>query len=171
MRKEWRSKIGKGFDFLVIASIAIQQLLVPATRANAFPIYAQQAYKNPREANGRIVCANCHLAAKTVELEAPQSILPDQVFETTVKIPYDTSKKQILGSGKKGGLNVGAVLVLPEGFKLAPKDKLSAELKAKTSSVYITPYSPTLENILVVGPVAGEKNQEIHFPILGKSVV
>jgi len=166
MRKEWRSKIGKGFDFLVIASIAIQQLLVPATRANAFPIYAQQAYKNPREANGRIVCANCHLASKTVELEAPQSILPDQVFETTVKIPYDTSKKQILGSGKKGGLNVGAVLVLPEGFKLAPKDKLSAELKAKTSSVYITPYSPTLENILVVGPVAGEKNQEIHFPIL-----
>ena len=166
MRKEWRSKIGKGFDFLVIASIAIQQLLVPATRANAFPIYAQQAYKNPREANGRIVCANCHLASKTVELEAPQSILPDQVFETTVKIPYDTSKKQILGSGKKGGLNVGAVLVLPEGFKLAPKDKLSAELKAKISSVYITPYSPTLENILVVGPVAGEKNQEIHFPIL-----
>nr|YP_008519589.1 cytochrome f [Nannochloropsis granulata]AGI98818.1 cytochrome f [Nannochloropsis granulata] len=166
MRKEWRSKIGKSFDFLVIASIAIQQLLIPATQANAFPIYAQQAYKNPREANGRIVCANCHLAAKTVELEAPQSILPDQVFETTVKIPYDTTKKQILGSGKKGGLNVGAVLVLPEGFKLAPKDKLSAELKAKTSSVYITPYSPTLENILVVGPVAGEKNQEIHFPIL-----
>ncbi|AGI98943.1 cytochrome f (chloroplast) [Nannochloropsis oceanica] len=166
MRKEWRSKIGKSFDFLVIASIAIQQLLVSATQVNAFPIYAQQAYKNPREANGRIVCANCHLAAKTVELEAPQSILPDQVFETTVKIPYDTTKKQILGSGKKGGLNVGAVLVLPEGFKLAPKDKLSAELKAKTSSVYITPYSPTLENILVVGPVAGEKNQEIHFPIL-----
>ena len=166
MRKEWRRKIGKSFDFLVIASIAIQQMLVPATRANAFPIYAQQAYKNPREANGRIVCANCHLAAKTVELETPQSILPDQVFETTVKIPYDTSKKQILGSGKKGGLNVGAVLVLPEGFKLAPKDKLTAELKAKTSAVYITPYSPTLENILVVGPVAGEKNQEIHFPIL-----
>ena len=23
----------------------------------AFPIYAQQAYENPREANGRIVCA------------------------------------------------------------------------------------------------------------------
>ena len=30
----------------------------------AFPIYAQQAYENPREANGRIVCANCHLAQK-----------------------------------------------------------------------------------------------------------
>lgn len=166
MRNQWRRKIGKGFDFLVVASIALQQLLVPANRANAFPIYAQQAYTNPREANGRIVCANCHLASKPVELETPQSILPDQVFEATVKIPYDTSKKQILGNGKKGGLNVGAVLVLPEGFKLAPKDKLSAEIKAKTSAVYITPYSPNQDNILVVGPVPGEKNQEIHFPIL-----
>jgi apocytochrome f len=26
------------------------------------PIFAQQGYPNPREANGRIVCANCHLA-------------------------------------------------------------------------------------------------------------
>jgi hypothetical protein len=29
--------------------------------ANAYPIFAQQGYPNPREANGRIVCANCHL--------------------------------------------------------------------------------------------------------------
>ena len=166
MRKDWRRKIGKSFDFLVVASIAIQQLLVPVNRANAFPIYAQQAYTNPREANGRIVCANCHLASKPVELETPQSVLPDQVFETVVKIPYDTSKKQILGTGKKGGLNVGAVLVLPEGFKLAPKDKLTAELKSKTAGVYITPYSPSQDSVLVVGPVAGEKNQEIIFPIL-----
>lgn len=166
MRNEWRKKIGKSFDFFVVISIAIQQFLLLPNRANAFPIYAQQAYTNPREANGRIVCANCHLASKPVELEAPQSVLPDQVFETIIKIPYDVNKKQILGTGKKGGLNVGAVLILPEGFKLAPKDKLSAELKSKTAGVYITPYSPSQENVLVVGPVAGEKNQEIHFPIL-----
>ncbi len=86
----------------------------------AFPIYAQQAYENPREANGRIVCANCHLAQKPTEFEAPSSILPDSVFETVVKIPYDTTKKQVLGNGQKGGLNVGAVVILPEGFKLAP---------------------------------------------------
>ena len=136
------------------------------TSADAFPIYAQQAYPNPREANGRIVCANCHLAQKPVELEAPQAVLPNQVFETVVKIPYDTAQKQILGSGKRGGLNVGAVLLLPEGFKLAPKNSLSEELKAKTKSVYVTPYSPKQDNILVVGPIAGEKNQEITFPIL-----
>jgi apocytochrome f len=132
----------------------------------AFPIYAQQAYENPREANGRIVCANCHLAQKPTEFEAPSSILPDNVFETVVKIPYDVTKKQILGNGQKGGLNVGAVVILPEGFKLAPKNRLNEELKAKTKGVYITPYSATKENILVVGPIAGEKNREIIFPIL-----
>ena len=132
----------------------------------AFPIYAQQAYENPREANGRIVCANCHLAQKPSEIEAPTAILPDNVFEAIVKIPYDTTKKQLIGSGQKGGLNVGAVVILPEGFKLAPKNLLDEELKAKTKGVYITPYSPTKENILVVGPIAGEKNQEIIFPIL-----
>jgi apocytochrome f len=132
----------------------------------AFPIYAQQAYQNPREANGRIVCANCHLAQKPTEFEAPSSILPDSVFETIVKIPYDITKKQILGNGQKGGLNVGAVVILPEQFKLAPKNRLDEELKKKTKGVYITPYSSTQENILVVGPIGGEKNQEILFPIL-----
>jgi apocytochrome f len=132
----------------------------------AFPIYAQQAYENPREANGRIVCANCHLAQKPTEYEAPQSVLPDSVFETVVKIPYDLSAKQVLGNGQKGGLNVGSVVILPEGFKLAPKNRLDEELKAKTKGIYITPYSSTKENILVVGPISGEKHQEITFPIL-----
>jgi apocytochrome f len=132
----------------------------------AFPIYAQQAYENPREANGRLVCANCHLAQKPVEFESPTSVLPDSVFETIVKIPYDLTKKQILGNGQNGGLNVGAVMVLPDGFKLAPKNRLEESIKIKTKGIYITPYSPTKENILVVGPVSGEKNQEIIFPIL-----
>lgn len=132
----------------------------------AFPIYAQQAYENPREANGRIVCANCHLAQKPSEIEAPTSVLPDNVFEAIVKIPYDTTKKQVLGNGQKGGLNVGAVVILPDGFKLAPKARLEDSLKAKTKGVYITPYSATKENILVVGPISGDKNQEIIFPVL-----
>ena len=55
----------------------------------------------------------------------------NSVFEATVKIPYDTSKKQILGSGQKGGLNVGAVVILPDGFKLAPANQVSKEIKDK----------------------------------------
>ena len=158
-------KISQKFLFLFFSFFLSLFTFLPK-EANAFPIYAQQAYKTPREANGRIVCANCHLAQKPTEYEAPTSILPDSVFETVVKIPYDVSQKQVLGNGEKGGLNVGAVVILPEGFKLAPKTRLDEELKAKTKGVYITPYSPTQENILVVGPISGEKYQEIVFPLL-----
>ena len=158
-------KISQKFLFLFCSFFLSLFTFLPK-EANAFPIYAQQAYKTPREANGRIVCANCHLAQKPTEYEAPTSILPDSVFETVVKIPYDVSQKQVLGNGEKGGLNVGAVVILPEGFKLAPKTRLDEELKAKTKGVYITPYSPTQENILVVGPISGEKYQEIVFPLL-----
>jgi apocytochrome f len=132
----------------------------------AYPIFAQQAYSNPREANGRIACANCHLAQKPVEIESPQSVLPDTVFETVVKIPYDLNSKQVLSNGKFGSLNVGAVLILPEGFKLAPKDRISEEIKEKIKGSFITPYSTNKENILVIGPINGDKNQEIIFPVL-----
>ncbi len=135
-------------------------------QAQAFPIFAQQAYSNPREATGRIVCANCHLATKKIEVESVSSVLPDSVFESVVKIPHDAANKQILANGQKGQVNFGAIMILPEGFKLAPKDRLSEELKAKTKGVYIMPYSASKENILVVGPLAGEKNSTIVFPIL-----
>jgi apocytochrome f len=132
----------------------------------AYPVFAQQAYENPREATGRIVCANCHLAQKPVEVEAPQAVLPDTVFEAVVSVPYNLDVKQVTASGKRGPLNVGAVMVLPEGFKLAPKDRLTAETKAKTKGVFIQPYSKTKPNILVIGPISGDKNQQIVFPIL-----
>lgn len=132
----------------------------------AFPIYAQQNYENPREANGKIVCANCHLAQKPAELEAPKSVLPNTVFETIVKIPVKKDSKQILSNGNKGDLNIGAVLILPEEFKLAPKERLSEKLKVELKNTYITPYSTKYENILVVGPISAKKSDEIIFPIL-----
>lgn len=134
--------------------------------AQAYPIYAQQNYQNPREANGRIVCANCHLAQKPVEIEIPQAVLPNTVFEAVVKIPYDQQVKQVLGNGKKGALNVGAVLILPQGFELAPKDRIPEEMKAKIGKLSFQPYSDDKKNILVVGPVPGKKYSEIVFPIL-----
>jgi apocytochrome f len=135
----------------------------------AYPVFAQNAYQNPREATGRIVCANCHLAQKPVEIEVPQAVLPDTVFEAVVSIPYDTKVKQISAGGTKATLNVGSVLILPEGFKLAPKDRLSDEIKAKTKGVFVQPYSKEKQNILVVGPIAGDKKgelREIVFPVL-----
>ncbi|GER30830.1 apocytochrome f, partial [Striga asiatica] len=61
-----------------------------------------QGYENPREATGRIVCANCHLASKPVDIEVPQAVLPDTVFEAVVRIPYDKQVKQVLANGKRG---------------------------------------------------------------------
>jgi apocytochrome f len=134
--------------------------------AQAYPIFAQQNYANPREANGRIVCANCHLAQKPVEIEVPQAVLPDTVFEAVVKIPYDKQIKQVVANGKKADLNVGAVLILPEGFEVAPPDRIPEEMKAKVGKLYFQPYSPDKKNILVVGPVPGKKYSEMVFPIL-----
>nr|YP_010455891.1 cytochrome f [Tetraselmis marina]UUA64567.1 cytochrome f [Tetraselmis marina] len=134
--------------------------------ASAYPIFAQQNYANPREANGRIVCANCHLAQKPVEIEVPQAVLPDTVFEAVVKIPYDQQIKQVGANGKKADLNVGAVLILPDGFGLAPTDRIPEEMKKKVGNLYFQPYSEDKKNILVIGPVAGKDYNEMVFPLL-----
>jgi apocytochrome f len=150
---------------VTVAILTIGSFASPQA-ALAYPIFAQQGYENPREATGRIVCANCHLAAKPTEIEVPQSVLPNTVFEAVVKLPYDLSSQQVVGDGSKGPLNVGAVLMLPKGFTLAPEDRLTEEQIEKTQDLYIQPYSEDKENILVVGPLPGEQYQEIVFPIL-----
>ena len=149
-----------------ISAFIVSLSLMFPLKGEAFPIFAQQNYSDPREANGRIVCANCHLAQKPIEIEVPQSVLPDTVFEAVVKIPYDQQIKQVLANGKKGDLNVGAVLILPDGFTLAPKNRISPELKKKVNKLFFQPYSENQKNILVVGPVPGSKYQEMVFPIL-----
>jgi len=140
--------------------------LGPISPSNAYPIFAQQNYENPREPNGRIVCANCHLAQKPVELEVPQAVLPDTVFEAVIKIPYDQQVKQVQGNGKKGDLNVGMVLILPDGFELAPADRVPEEIQKKVGKLYYQPYSPEKKNILVIGPIPGKKYSEMVVPIL-----
>ena len=151
---------------IVLITMGFLASLIFPKVSYAYPVFAQQAYESPREATGRIVCANCHLAQKMTEVEVPQAVLPDTVFETVVSIPYDLKVKQLTANGKPGGLNVGAVVILPEGFQLAPKDRLSDEIKAKTKGVFITPYSKSKPNVLVVGPIQGDKNQEVVFPVL-----
>jgi apocytochrome f len=150
---------------LAIAAIVVVLTAIPDA-ANAYPIFAQQQYANPREATGRIVCANCHLAKKATEVEVPQSVLPDTVFEAVVKLPYDHTVQQYAGDGSQTGLNVGAVVVLPEGFTMAPDDRIPEDIREEVSGMYIQPYSEEKPNILVVGPLSGDDYQELKFPIL-----
>jgi apocytochrome f len=154
---------------VAIATVAIffASDLAIAQSAGAYPFWAQQtAPETPREATGRIVCANCHLAEKAAEVEIPQSVLPDSVFEAVVKIPYDLNSQQVLGDGSKGGLNVGAVLMLPDGFKIAPEDRIPEEMKEKTGGLYFQQYKEGADNVVIVGPLPGDQYQEITFPVL-----
>ena len=134
--------------------------------STAYPVFAQQNYSNPRAANGKLACANCHLNQKAIEIEAPQAVLPNSVFEVAIKVPYDVTKKQIGANGKEADLNVGGILMLPKGFKLASKSQIPAEVKAKNKGVFISPYSTELDNIFVVGPIAGKTHQELIFPVV-----
>ncbi len=152
---------------LLLSSLLVAAALLVAPQASwAYPFWAQQNYASPREATGKIVCANCHLAKKATQVEVPQAVMPDTVFKAVVKIPYDTAVQQVGADGSRSGLNVGAVVMLPDGFKLAPPERLSDELKEETAGVYFTQYSDNDPNILLVGPLPGDQHQEIVFPIL-----
>ena len=159
--------INKFFKSLLFTlTLAITSLGFFAQESLAYPVFAQQNYSNPRAANGKLACANCHLNQKAIEVEAPQAVLPNSVFEVEIKVPYDTTQQQIGANGKKADLNVGGILILPKGFKLAPKNQIPAEVKAKNKGVFISPYSTEFDNILVVGPIAGKTHQELIFPVL-----
>ena len=135
-------------------------------QSEAYPVFAQQNYSNPRAANGKLACANCHLNQKAIEIEAPQAVLPNSVFEVAIKVPYDTTQQQIGANGKKVDLNVGGILILPKGFKLASKNQIPDEIKKKNKGVFISPYSTEFDNIFVVGPIAGKTHQELLFPVV-----
>ena len=157
----------KFFKSLLFAlTIGINSFGFCIQQSSAYPVFAQQNYSNPRAANGKLACANCHLNQKAIEIEAPQAILPNSVFEVEIKVPYDTSKQQIGANGKKADLNVGGILMLPNGFKLAAKSQIPEAVKAKNKGVFISPYSTEFDNILVVGPIAGKTHQELIFPVV-----
>ncbi|MEM6714697.1 MAG: apocytochrome f [Cyanobacteria bacterium P01_C01_bin.147] len=163
---DWFGTVKRLLGAIAVAFILLSGVVAMPESAQAYPFWAQENYEAPREATGRIVCANCHLAEKPTYIEVPQSVKPDSVFKAVVKVPYDLDTDQVLGDGSKGGLNVGAVLMLPEGFKLAPPERIPEDIKEEVGSTYFLPYSEEQDNILLVGPVPGEQYQEIVFPIL-----
>jgi apocytochrome f len=88
------------------------------------------------------------------------------VFTASVKVPYEEGIKEIGADGSEVQLQVGAVVMLPDGFTLAPQDRWTDEIKEETEGVYFSQYSDDQPNILLVGPIPGDQNQEIVFPVL-----
>ncbi|MEL6779548.1 MAG: apocytochrome f [Cyanobacteria bacterium J06597_16] len=163
MFKAWTRAIGVALAAVVL--LCASSWTLPQSAA-AYPFWAQQNYDSPREATGKIVCANCHLGEKKTVLEVPQSVLPDTVFKAVVKVPYDLDDQELYGDGSLGPLQVGAVLMLPDGFKVAPPDRIPEDIKEEVGSTYFMPYSEEEENIVLVGPIPGDQYQEIVFPVL-----
>ena len=151
--------------FLGSMVLGLALLIAPAA-SWAYPFWAQQNYESPREATGKIVCANCHLAQKLTQAEVPQSVLPDSVFKASVKIPFPDGTQEIGADGSDVPLQVGAVVMLPDGFTLAPQDRWTDEIKEETEGVFFSQYSDDQPNILLVGPIPGDDHQEIVFPVL-----
>nr|YP_009530975.1 apocytochrome f precursor [Paulinella micropora]AXY63664.1 apocytochrome f precursor [Paulinella micropora] len=158
--------MSRRYTLLLSSLLALASLIISPQASFAYPFWAQQNYTSPREATGKIVCANCHLAKKVTQVEIPQAVMPDSVFKAVVNIPYDTKVQEIGADGSKVPLQVGAVVMLPDGFTLAPQDRWTEEMKEETEGVYYTTYSNDQPNILLVGPLPGDKHQEIVFPIL-----
>ena len=150
----------------IFSFIALAYFVANPSPVNSYPFWAQQNYESPREATGKIVCANCHLAQMPTIAEVPQSVGADSVFKAVVKIPYKDDLKEIGADGTEVPLQIGAVVMLPDGFKLAPQDRWTDEIKEETEGVYFTNYSEEKDNIIIVGPLPGDSNKEIVFPVL-----
>ncbi len=164
--KTLKKLIMKKIFSYIFSFIALALFVANPSPVNSYPFWAQQNYESPREATGKIVCANCHLAQMPTIAEVPQSVGADSVFKAVVKIPYKDDLKEIGADGTEVPLQIGAVVMLPDGFKLAPQERWTDEIKKETEGVYFTNYSEEKENIIVVGPLPGDNNREIIFPVL-----
>ena len=163
---DFKKHFMKKTTFFLFGILLISSFVIVPRPSFAYPFWAQQNYESPREATGKIVCANCHLAQMPTIAEVPQAVGADSVFKAVVKIPYKNDIKEIGADGSEVPLQVGAVVMLPDGFKLAPQERWTDEIKEETEGVYFTNYSEEKDNIIIVGPLPGDTNKEIVFPVL-----
>ena len=164
--KGLKNQIMKKTSLFICTLLFLSSIIFYPKITFAYPFWAQQNYESPREATGKIVCANCHLAQMPTIAEVPQSVGADSVFKAVVKIPYKDDLKEIGADGTEVPLQIGAVIMLPDGFKLAPQERWTDEIKRETEGVYFTNYSEDKDNIIIVGPLPGDNNREIIFPVL-----
>merc|ERR1712087_888133 len=97
----------------------------------------------------------------------PHEVLPDTIFKVLVEVPLKYEKRvQPIADGSKAPMNVGAIAIMPEGFRLAPKDRLPKALKKQMKGLAWSPYSKSQPNIVVAGPVPGKVYENMVLPIL-----
>ena len=138
----------------VIASYIISCLFIPVCSL-AFPAFAQQSYIAPIDATGKAVCTNCHLAEAPLRLSGPSAVFANTVFDLVVEIPTLVTASQVSAAGDAVGLNVGGVIVLPEGFQKA---------QGADSSIFSI-YSQANSECYVFGPASAVEYSTTVIPI------
>ena len=144
--------------------LAISALYVPAVfcicqdrhHATAFPAFAQTLYANPIDATGKAACSNCHLADAPIRLSGPSAVFASSVFDLLIEVPTFLDSTQVSPADELVGLNVGGVVVLPEGFAKGT----GADSKVFTSFSAAEPYS------YVFGPLPASEYATTVFTVL-----
>jgi apocytochrome f len=143
------------------------------SNGQSYPIFAQNAFTTARDSTGKIVCANCHLSASTLHIEVPQSVSSSTVMTLRLTIPAALSSKQLTSSASwLAHSNLGCVLLVPDGFTLAPGTRLRGSEKLLTEGIYLQPFNYNCNNTIVVGPIdcsALRSACSLDFPILSRS--
>jgi apocytochrome f len=127
---------------LVVVASAVPAWPINMPVAYGFPAFAQQLYTFPIDPTGKVACYSCHLAEGPVRVSSPKSVFPGSTFDLLVEIPTIRGLEQIGPAGDLAALNVGGILVLPEGFQVA---------EDADRSMFST-YSAELPHVLVFGP-------------------
>jgi apocytochrome f len=138
----------------------------------SYPIFALNAFTTARDSTGKIVCANCHLSASTLHIEVPQSVSSSTVMTLRLTIPAALSSKQLTSTASFSGVNLGCVVLVPDGFTLAPGSRLRGAEKLLTEGIYLQPFNDACSNTIVVGPIdcsALRTACSLDFPILSRS--
>jgi apocytochrome f len=164
----------------------------------AYPIYAQQLYTRPIGADGVVVCANCHLVGNSIGAGGRKVVGYDDALFVGVRVAgYDNTADTgnprglwgVTGSGERSTLKsggaagaLGGVVVLPEGFKVLPKERLSREVGDAVKGLFVQCWGSLSGDsaggfsAFVAGPVKGviaplgtahfPSGRDLLFPIL-----
>nr|YP_003795261.2 component of cytochrome b6/f complex [Chromera velia]ADJ66503.2 component of cytochrome b6/f complex [Chromera velia] len=122
-----------------------------------FPIYAQQGNLIAREANGKLVCANCHLNNYPIKIYGVRHLINNEVFNLKLSVdrPNSALTQSASLNGSKKFLGLGGIVILPEQFDVV--------YRPAAENPFI-PYSTEEDQTLVVGPLYTNK-ATLNIPV------
>jgi apocytochrome f len=83
----------KFFKSLLFAlTIAITSFGFCVQESSAYPVFTTKLFEST--CNGKLAC-KLSFKSKAIEVEAPQAVLPNSVFEVAIKVPYDETSNKL----------------------------------------------------------------------------